>query len=305
MAVSLLLNTDAGYGDDSLTPEALTAMAHKIGLDVSVQAFTSGRDVQDAARRLVTAGEKTIIVAGGDGTVAGVAREVAGTEITLGVLPAGSANNFAAALNLPMSIPAALDIVKNGLVRTVSLGRAETAQESHCFTEAAGIGLFADGLELYGEGAEGMAGTLKGLGVALKMLREFRPRPIRLYLDDSPDPIASSVVLCTVANSYRMGAFVPVAPEASLADALFDIVLLEDLTHAELLQYYQAAMAGQHLNLPKAQSFQAKQVRIETDEPMPLSVHADDRVIGATPATFTLMPGALKVMVGNEVRDDL
>jgi diacylglycerol kinase (ATP) len=305
LAVSVLLNTDAGYGDRPLTPESLTEMAREIGLEVAVQGFTSGREVQEAARQLVTEGEKTIVVAGGDGTVAGVAREVAGTEITLGILPAGSANNFAAALNIPMSLPAALDIMKHGLVRNVSLGWAETEQESRSFTEAAGIGLFADGLALYGEGAEGLAGTLRGLGVALKMLREFRPRPIRLYLDDAPAPIESNAVVCTVANAYRMGAFVPVAPEASLTDDVFDVVLLADLTHGELLQYYQAAMEGRHLELPKAQVFQAKRVRIETDEPTPLSVHADDTVIGGTPATFTLMPGALKVMIGNEVRDDL
>jgi diacylglycerol kinase (ATP) len=305
LAYPVLLNAGAGYESRPVTAESLREMARDLDLDIVVQEFATGREVQAAAQRLVAEGTTTLVVAGGDGTVAGVVREVAGTEVTLGILPAGSANNFAAALNIPMSIPAALGIIKDGLVRSVSLGRAETEQESRGFTEAAGIGLFADALALYGDGAEGLSGTLKGLGVALQLLREFHPRPLRLWLDDAPDPVETRAVLCTVANAYRMGAFVPVAPEASLTDDVFDIVLLEDLTRGELLEYYQAAMAGRHLDLPKARAFQARRVRIETDEPTPLPVHADDTVIGATPATLTLLPGALKVLLGHEVRDEL
>jgi diacylglycerol kinase (ATP) len=301
----VLLNLGAGVANRPVTPESLAAMAREIELDVRIEAFTSGRQVQETARQLIAAGEKTIIVGGGDGTIAGVAREAAHTDVTIGVLPAGSANNFASALNIPMSIPAALSIVKGGLVRGVSLGKVEYGNEFRYFTESAGTGLFADAFALYGEGADGLSGTLKGLGAALQLLKDFRPHHLRMTLDDAPNPIETEAVVCAVANAYRMGTFFPMAPTASLTDDVFDIVLLGDLTRAELLQYYQALMAGTHFELPKVTTFRAKRVRLETDEEIPLNVHADDTAVTTTPATVTLQPNALKVLVGSEVRDDL
>jgi diacylglycerol kinase (ATP) len=306
VAYTVVLNAGAGKASPEVAPETVAQMAAAVDLDVRVLALPTGRDVQSAVQRLVAEGEKTVIVGGGDGTVAGAVRVVADTGVTLGILPMGSANNFAAALNIPLHLPSALANIRYGLVRTVSLGKVEAANgESRLFVESAGIGLFADGLALYGEGGEGLGGTLHGLGVLLQLVKEFRAHPLRLYVDDSPEPLEEAASICTVANSYRMGAFVAIAPEASLTDDFLDVVLVGDISRTELLRYYQAAQAGEHLELPKVKTLRVRKIRIETAEETPLNVHADDTVIGRTPATISLMPAALKTFVGSEVRDDL
>jgi diacylglycerol kinase family enzyme len=103
------------------------------------------------------------------------------------------------------------------------------------------------------------------------------------------------MVLCAVANTYRMSYGVAVAPEATLTDGVLDVVAIGNLSVRELLPYFRAMRAQTHLSLPKVRTLQAAEVHIETRRPQ--NVHCDDQVIGTTPVTLTLQPRALKVLV--------
>ncbi|PZR71340.1 MAG: sphingosine kinase [Chthoniobacterales bacterium] len=81
-----------------------------------------GQDVSALAREAVRAGEKTIVAAGGDGTISGVAGELAGTDKILGVLPIGTLNHFAKDLRIPLDFEAAVRTVVQGRVRSVDAG---------------------------------------------------------------------------------------------------------------------------------------------------------------------------------------
>jgi diacylglycerol kinase (ATP) len=283
----LLINTRAGSLYATPGQEQLRRMARKVGLELNIIHTQSPGEMQTALRRLVAAAEERVAVAGGDGTVAMAVQELAYTGTALGILSQGTFNNFATVLRIPHNLPAALQTLRDGEVREVDLGRVG----DRYFTEAAGLGFFADALALYGVGAR--KSFVRGLFVLTRLLLAFQSQPVRLVVDG--EPRAERILLCEVANTYRIAQAVPIAPEADVADGVLNMVVFGDVRRRELLSYLRALRAQMHLDLPKVSSAAVRKVRIESRRPR--NVHCDDQIIGVTPCTVEVAPGALKVLV--------
>lgn len=262
-------------------------MIEELGLDATVIGTQSAEEMQQRLRALVAEGAERVAVAGGDGTIAAAVQVLAHTRTVLGIIPQGSANNFATALRLPQDLPSALRVLQEGEVQAVDLGEVS----GRYFTEAAGVGLFADMLALYGQGTQ--KNFLRGLYSTVSVLLSMQAHRLRVTVDGVRR--TERAVLCTAANSYRMAAALPIAPGAKLTDGELDIVIIGDLRLGELLSYYRAVQAQMHLNLPKVTALRGKEIRLETRRP--INVHCDDAIVGTTPITIRSHPGALRVLV--------
>jgi diacylglycerol kinase (ATP) len=283
----ILFNAHAGALHAKAGPEQLKQMAEEIGLDAEIIGTESKEQMLEVIRQAVREGVKKVAVSGGDGTVHLAVQELAKTDSTLGIIPQGTANNFATALRLPQDLPSAVRVLKDGEVRSVDLGKVENVY----FTEAAGVGLFADALAIYGAGTN--KNFFRGVYAMLRVYFSATPRRLRLTIDGERE--IERAVMCTVANTYRIGAAMPVAPGAKVTDGELDLVIVGDLRRSELIPYYRAFRAQMHMSLPKVSTQRARTVTIETRRPV--NVHCDDTVVGTTPVTITAQPGALKVLV--------
>jgi YegS/Rv2252/BmrU family lipid kinase len=288
---TIILNAKAGALSVSLSVEQVQQMAEEIGLEAHVLAPTSIEEMMEMVHSHQAPGAR-IAVAGGDGTVARVVQELAHGETILGILPQGTFNNFATALRLPMDLPSALRVLKDGMVQEVSLGKIETDDgQSRYFAESAGVGLFADALALYGEGTN--KNFWRGLKAMTRVVASFEARRLRLEVDGQVT--AEHAVMCLVANTYRTAQAIPVAPEARLTDDELDVIIVGDLKRGELLKYYRAFRAQVHLKMPKVTALRGKTIRLQSQKH--LNAHCDDSIVGSTPATITVQPRALKVLV--------
>ncbi|HEX7878323.1 MAG TPA: diacylglycerol kinase family protein, partial [Candidatus Eisenbacteria bacterium] len=283
----VLVNQAAGSLSRASPADDLPGAAESAGIPIEIMVCDGPGVMRQTVCRLRDQGAGTIAVAGGDGTVALVAQELAHTTVDLGIIPAGTANNFATALGLPRDWREALEVVRDGGTERVDLGKAG----ERYFTESAGVGLFADSLEYYGRRTGKHFGKL--VYAAGRLLMSARARRMKLTIDG--EQVVERAVMCEVANTYRMGLGAPVAPEANPADGWLDVVLIGDLSRWELLRYYRAVMAERHLELPKVKATRARRVTIEALHPM--NVHCDDRIIGTTPAEFSVARAALRVRV--------
>jgi len=283
----ILVNQTAGALSKGSPADDLPAAAEASGVSIEIIVCDGPGAMRQAVVQLRDQGIGTMAVAGGDGTVALVAQELAHSNVDLGIIPAGTANNFATALGLPRDWSEALRVVRDGSTERVDLGKVG----ERYFTESAGVGLFADSLEYYGRRTGKHLGKL--LYAAGKLLVSARARRMKLTIDG--EQVVERAVMCEVANTYRMGLGAPVAPDANPADGWLDVVVIGDLSRWELLQYYRAVMAERHLELPKVKATRARRVTIEALHPM--NVHCDDRIIGTTPAEFSVARAALRVRV--------
>src|SRR5206468_320410 len=141
------VNRRAGAGSAAGRVEEMRRLAGDVGLHATVSETDSGENLEKIVGRLAEEGVGLVAIAGGDGTVSRAVQHLVHTQTALGILPLGTANNFAAAMRLPLDLPSAMRVLKEGRVREVDLGRAGDCH----FLESAGVGIFADSLVWYGE----------------------------------------------------------------------------------------------------------------------------------------------------------
>jgi diacylglycerol kinase (ATP) len=284
----LFANRFAGALSRAGTLGPLDQYAREAGLELEIIRTRNAAQLRQLLRERAVGCVDRIAVAGGDGTIHAAVQELAGTEVALGILPQGTANNFATALRLPLDLPSAFRVIAAGEEQRVSLGEAE----GEYFTEAAGVGLFADALALYGGGRRTKS-LMRSLATLVRLWMTNRPQRLALEVDGQRQE--EDAVMVTVANTFRLGLGIPIAPTARLTDQHLDVVILGALTRAELLVYFRAIRAQSHLQMPKVTLLTGREIVIHSR--CRLQVHVDDQVRHVTPVTIRLVPDALKVLV--------
>ncbi|HET7225645.1 MAG TPA: diacylglycerol kinase family protein [Candidatus Eisenbacteria bacterium] len=266
----------------------LVRFARAAGLEAQVIPARSAADLQRQLRARALGRLSRVAIAGGDGTLHAAVQVLAGSDVTLGILPQGTANNFATALHIPRDLPSAFRVIAEGEERRVDLGLAG----GEYFTEAAGVGVFADLLAFTGAG-HNLRHTLRGLEVLARAVLFDRPQRVTLEVDGERS--VEEVLNVTVANTFAVGYNLPIAPGARATDARLDVIVIGSLTRREMPLYWRALRRQEHLDLPKVHAMRARRVTLSARHR--LLVHVDDRVIRRTPLELQVAPAALKVMV--------
>ena len=267
------------------------------------------------AKRAVDAGFSMVIAGGGDGTVGATAKALVGTDCPLGILPMGTYNNFARALQLPLDLRAACRVLARGRVRRVDVG---VANDEHYFFEAAGIGIDA---QLFPLGEEIKCGNWSRLWQALKLAYQAEPSRIHFELDlplfeaygsrertaqSRPHalPYATengrhgldfSAFMLIVANARYYGSGFTVAPEAIMDDGLFNISIFRNFSKRELLKHFWSISRRRYCYSPKIDHFLAKEVEITAKTDLPF--HVDGYQVGRLPLRLRSLQRALSVIV--------
>lgn len=283
----IVVNGRAGAPQPRARIEQIESLLNDFGVSADLVATTSDGELRQVLRRLVNDGAERVGVAGGDGTLAHAVEELAYTETAVAILPLGTFNNFAAGLNIPRDLHAALRLLWEGLVIEVDLGKVG----AHYFTEAAGAGLTADYLAVYG--TTGAKNPLRALYAASKVFLSHQGYDMRLVIDG--EQLEARLSLCLIANSYRLGMAIPLAPGARMTDGRLNVVLVNSLTRREWGPYLRATWAQMLQTMPKARTLSASEVRLEA--PAGMRVHCDDRLMLAAPIAVTAQSLALKVLV--------
>ena len=143
-----------------------------------------GCDLPGVVQDALTQGFRMFVVCGGDGTISAVARSLAGTDATLGIIPIGTRNNTALSLNIPDDIPAAIAILRTGRRIKVDIGMATCGKTSTSFLEVCSVGLVSS---LFPSVDDIQHGNLAQIGNFLATLASSPPAEIHLLLDDKQE----------------------------------------------------------------------------------------------------------------------
>jgi YegS/Rv2252/BmrU family lipid kinase len=270
-----------GDGGDRRQVEAILARAAlQFELFESRDEVTTGVRVDDA----VNAGVGTIIAAGGDGTVRSVAFRLLGRQTALGILPMGTAMNVARSLDIPLDPVAAARVIAEGHVREIDVGEVR----GQPFLEIASIGL---GAEVLAEATEIGEGRLRGiLDLALRAWRYQRTR-VDIRLDGQQ--LRSRALSLAVANGRFTGRALELAPEATLDDGQFDVLLFEGFGGFELILHLARAIRGRPFD-PRVRRYRASRVLIASHRPLPVRLDSQD--LGSTPVELVTRRSALRVI---------
>jgi diacylglycerol kinase family enzyme len=232
------------------------------------------------------------VVCGGDGTISAVARSLAGTHATLGVIPIGTQNNTALSLGIPSDVPAAVAILRTGKRIKVDVGMATCGKISMPFLEVCSVGLVST---LFPTADDIQHGNLAQIGNFLSTLAGSPPAEIHLLLDNKQEIHNLGHVLL-VSNMPYIGFHYQVGSLDSFQDGLLDVLFFADLSKLELLGYVLQGVGEGKPEDPRIQHFHVRRVEIDTQPAMPVMV--DGNPLGEGLVRIKVRRHALAVMVG-------
>ncbi|HKW44422.1 MAG TPA: YegS/Rv2252/BmrU family lipid kinase [Candidatus Eremiobacteraceae bacterium] len=265
------------------------------GIRAKTNTDTSGRSARAFAKAAVQSGESLVIVAGGDGTIEAVSSQLVGSQATLGIIPAGSANNLARSLGVPLDVDEACALIGAGSTRQVDVGHilGEKKAEAKYFLETAGLGLTAIAIPA---GQAVRKNRLLGLPQALLKLFDSKSEAVEVILDDGRS-ISANSQLVTVSNAPLMGRNFLLAPSAKMDDGLLDVAVYDGMGKTELLAHFVAIRDGKRLDDARIAFYQSRSVKIQASIAEPLG--EDQAALGdARNVEIEVIPHALTIVVG-------
>jgi len=290
MRACVILNPIAGGVKDIDAIRELLRGLNPERFCVSEQAGDAEKFASDAADF------ELIVSAGGDGTLNEVVNGIAqgGCNAALGLLPLGTGNDFARTLGVPNNLETAIEQIMAGNTRGIDLVRV-TSDQIRYFINVSSGGFSGVVDEKLTPEMKRTWGPLAYLRSAAAAFSELRGYATRVALDDA-EALELDLYNVVVANGRYVAGGIPIAPEADLTDGLLDIVLIAERGPAELAILAAQILVGKHLSSDGIIFRRAKKIAISSRPGMWFNV--DGELIGNEPATFELLPGALRCVVG-------
>jgi YegS/Rv2252/BmrU family lipid kinase len=272
--------------------------------------MTSGPgDATRLAREAVEAGIDTVVAVGGDGTTNEVVNgffdgdRARTTTTALAVLPFGTGGDFIRSIGLSRDTRVAARALAGRQVRTIDVGHLELtgrdgAPQARTFINIASFGVSGLVDEYVNQTSKRLGGRLSFMLATARAGFTYDNQRVRLVFDgDSAGAVDVTVYLVAVANGRYFGGGMQIAPKAELDDGQFDVVAMGDVSKWELLRHGRRVYNGTHLELDKVSHRRARAVRAEPVGGEPVRLDVDGETPGVLPATFRLLPGALRLVV--------
>ena len=292
MRAKLIFNPGAGTTGESPV-QLMDVIREMQAYKLVPEAFLvePGCDLPGVIRDALTDGIRLFVVCGGDGTISGAARTLAGTGATLGIIPIGTQNNTALSLGIPSDIPAAIAILRNGRRIKVDVGMASVGNVSTPFLEVCSVGLIST---LFPSADDIQHGNLARVGDFLSSLVGSPPAEIHLLLDNKQE-IHNLGHIVLVSNMPFIGLHYQVGRPDTHKDGLLDVLFFADLSKMDLLGYVLQGVGEGKPEDHRIQHFHVRRVDIDTTPAMP--VMADGSPLGEGRVRIEVRRGALAMMV--------
>ena len=261
------------------------------GYEASCHATTGAGDATKAARLAVERQYDIVIAAGGDGTIHEVVNGLAEQEYRpkLGIIPAGTTNDFARALHIPRDVGAAVDIITKGELIPVDIGRIN----DRYFINIAGGGRITELTYEVPSRLKTMLGQLAYYLKGVEMLPSIKASDLKIEYDGKLFEGEAMMFLVGLTNS--IGGFEKLAPDASINDGLFSLLILKKVNLAEFIRIATLAIRGEHVNDTNVIYTQANRIKVYSDEKVQLNL--DGEFGGLLPAEFENLYRHLEVFV--------
>ncbi|MBU8906408.1 diacylglycerol kinase [Desertibacillus haloalkaliphilus] len=262
----------------------------KAGYEASAHATTKEGCATEAADRAAENGFALVVAAGGDGTIFEVVNGLAGQKVRprLGIIPAGTTNDFARALGIPREIEAVCDVLCEGEARPIDIGKVG---EQYFINIAAG-GTLTELTYDTPSKLKTMMGQLAYYVKGFEKLRSLSPTQVTIEYDGKL--FEGDIMLFLVSNTNSVGGFEKLAPNAEFDDGMFDLTIVERTSLPEFVRIASLALRGEHIHHPKVIHVEANRVKVHVEGDMQLNL--DGEYGGMLPSEFENLHHHFEIM---------
>jgi diacylglycerol kinase (ATP) len=291
--VTALTNPLSGHGAAVQASQRAIARLQHRGVEVMEIVGENAEDARYLVAAALEKGTDAVVVTGGDGVISNALQVLAGTDVPLGIIPAGTGNDHAREFGIPTKdSEAAADVVIDGWTETIDLGRiSDGKQVDKWFGTVAATGFDS----LVTDRANRMSwphGRLRYYIAMLAELSQLRLLPFRLVLDGSQE-IEADLTLVAFGNTRSYGGGLQICPNADHADGLLDITMVAAPSRTNLVRFFPTALKGTHINLDEVTTARAKTIHVECPG---INVYADGDFACLLPAEISVVPAALQIL---------
>ena len=273
----LILNGKSA-GDDDLRAAVQTLRESGIALEVRVT-WEDG-DAERYVAEAIADGVDTVIAAGGDGTLSEVATTLAHRDATadalpsLGLVPLGTANDFATAAGIPDGPLAAVQLVREVVAAPLDLLRIDADDGTHWCANLASGGF---GTEVTVETDEGLKKMLGGLAYLITgIARLGRIDPLQARLRGPDFAWEGDLIALGIGNGRQAGGGQALCPDALVDDGQLDLTIVPDLSGDVAATVGTLIKEGKHAALDRvATRIRLPWVELASDEPLTLNLDGE------------------------------
>lgn len=292
-AVPVIINAGAGNPHIEDRSQEVTALFRAGGMLADIRLARTGADIDRLLREAVRERPRLLVAAGGDGTISTAAAALAGTDITLGVLPFGTLNHFAKDLGIPLELEASVTNIVQDNVIAVDVGEVN----GHIFINNSSLGLYPD-MVRDRERQQSRLGRGKWrsfLWASLSVLRRFPFLIVRIEVESETRGFVTPLVFIGN-NEYRMEGF-NIGARESLERGMLSIYIVKKQGRAALVRLSLAALMGRLEQERDFEALTATEIVIETPRSR-LLVATDGEVQPmSSPLHYRIRPRCLRVIV--------
>ncbi len=299
MKTLVIVNPAAGHGRGRKRWAKLASSLR--GLDAAARFTSRPGEASELALRALGEGFEAIVAFGGDGTLGEVvdgylsAPEDARARTALGCWPAGSGSDTARHFELGNGAGGLGRLLREPKLIRVDAGRVSFQDErgrpaARHFVNVVTLGLGGEVARRVARSGKPLGGTITYLASSIASIARAKPYSLSLVVDgvaEAPAPYH----LVAVANTSSTGGGMKIAPSADACDGRFDVVTVGDMPRAALLRRLPLVYAGKHLGQPGVHHRLARRLEVRSDRTAYLNI--DGEAVGALPAVFEMMPGAV------------
>ncbi len=282
-----ICNPIAGSGRGKVIGEIIERILNEKKLPYIMAMTDKPGHATELAREACSIYADTVLAIGGDGTSLEVARGIIGHDIALGIIPAGTGNDFVKTLGVPLQPIAALEYILTHPAKSTDVGEIN----GEVFLNEIGTGFDVSVLDYAEKAKKTFRGILPYLyGVIMTL---FRFRSIKLtYSIDGGESVAMSAFVISAANGEKIGGGIPIAPQAKVDDGKLDVTIVGKIRKRWLIGRLIGLMQGKILSFPETHYYRAKSVAFTVPD---MRVNIDGEIVREKSVTARVLPGALLV----------
>jgi len=246
------------------------------------------------AEAAASAGDRLLVVVGGDGTMNEVVNGAAGTGAEIAILPNGTGQDFGRTHAIPTGFDDAVRVALDGEPRTVDVGRVVLGDETRYFANVGSAGMSGSVARRANSMSKALGGRVTFFYALTREFLAWQNTEVTVRLDGGEERRGAMHDVIVAIGRWHGGGM-KLAPDASSDDGLFDVVFIGDVNKIDFLTTAPKLYNGKYLSHPKVDHVRSATVEIDAAEPLPIEV--DGEPIGTTPARFEVVPAAIRVRV--------
>lgn len=288
MKILFIINPVAGRGRAKSIAPLIEEECEKYGIEYTLKFTTGPKQATYLAIEGIKEGYCKIVAVGGDGTLNEVVNGLGGSNAILGIIPAGTGNDFVKSVYKNTELAHIIKCIVNGKTKRIDLGICNGSY----FINISSGGFDSEVVLESEKNRAYLSGAGSYLAAVIKTIFLYKPQTLKVRIDQ--EEFEKKVLLVAVANGrYYGGGFMP-TPEADLLDGVLDICVVEKMPKLKMLLLFHKYRRGVHRGVKGVSFYRGRNVSLVSKQN--LAVNIDGEVSRCTEVQFGIVPKGIRIV---------